>query len=297
MFKENLIKITGKPNWPGGRYVFNKSIKYLFFVPPTLLRAKIRWHYGGKPDDKGKKYLFLGGLHRNGTSPLYKIIKSHPEISGMSYTTVPQDEGQHLQSVYKADSVYGMLFGFNNESHLTEESEIVTTENKEQLLREWGRFLNFSKNVFVEKSPSNIVRTRFLQALFPNSCFLNIMRHPVAVALAVRKWTMASLPDIVDHWAICHKILLNDMKHLNSAMLIRYEDFPINSDAILKNVYQTIGVQARTSKVKFVDMNEGYFSEWTRNRYWERDDIGRVQSKYHDFLQSFNYSLEPPYVL
>ena len=38
-----------------------------------------------------------------------------------------------------------------------------------------------SEPVLVEKSPPNLVRTRFLQALFPDARQIVVTRHPIAV--------------------------------------------------------------------------------------------------------------------
>ena len=54
-----------------------------------------------------KTFISIAGLHRPGTFLLHKIISSHPEVSGFSLIGVPEDEGQHLQSVYKSAKTFG----------------------------------------------------------------------------------------------------------------------------------------------------------------------------------------------
>ena len=46
--------------------------------------------------------LFVGGLHHSGTTLLTRALRQHPAISGLRGTGVPEDEGQHLQSVIPA---------------------------------------------------------------------------------------------------------------------------------------------------------------------------------------------------
>ena len=46
--------------------------------------------------------VFVGGLHRSGTSLVHRCLALHPAVSGFSGTGVPEDEGQHLQTVYPA---------------------------------------------------------------------------------------------------------------------------------------------------------------------------------------------------
>lgn len=47
-----------------------------------------------------KKYIFICGLHRSGTSTLTKIIGTSNLVSTHTNTNVHENEGQHIQSVY-----------------------------------------------------------------------------------------------------------------------------------------------------------------------------------------------------
>ena len=73
------------------------------------------------------KFIFICGLHRSGTSLLYKILKNQKTISGFKNTTAIEDEGQHLQSVFNAANKHGGpgKFGFDKDSFLNEKSEII----------------------------------------------------------------------------------------------------------------------------------------------------------------------------
>src|SRR5207249_5367403 len=50
------------------------------------------------------RFVFVGGLHRSGTSLMARTIAGHPEVSAFTGTGVPEDEGQHLQTVYPKPS-------------------------------------------------------------------------------------------------------------------------------------------------------------------------------------------------
>lgn len=51
-------------------------------------------------------FAILGGLHRSGTTLLFRMLREHPEISGFANNPDAnewlgaEDEGQYLQSVY-----------------------------------------------------------------------------------------------------------------------------------------------------------------------------------------------------
>ena len=54
-------------------------------------------------------FVFVNGLHRSGTSILYRLLSAQLNFSGFSETGVPEDEGQHLQTVYKLQNMVGQV--------------------------------------------------------------------------------------------------------------------------------------------------------------------------------------------
>jgi hypothetical protein len=112
------------------------------------------------------QFVFIGGLHRSGTSLLHRLLTSHPAISGFSDTGVPEDEGQHLQSVYKPAKDHGGpgRFAFDPASHLTEADASSEAEAARRLWQDWHPRWELDCPVLVEKSLPNVVRTRYLQA-------------------------------------------------------------------------------------------------------------------------------------
>ena len=120
-----------------------------------------------------------------------------------------EDEGQYLQNVYPATMNYGGTgkFGFDPRAHLTETSVLLTPANAK--LRESWHAYGTKQGDFVEKTPGNLIKTRFFQAVFPNGYFIVIRRHPVAVSMATQKWnlSLASLHSLFEHWLQCHELL------------------------------------------------------------------------------------------
>jgi len=206
-----------------------------------------------KPSIDPARLVFVGGLHRSGTTPFARILGQHPDVSGLERTGVIEDEGQHLQSVYPPGSTYGGSghFARDQRSHLTEQSPLVSPANAERILGSWTPYWDLQRTKLVEKSPPNMVMGRFLQGLYPGARFVIVIRHPVTVALSTRKWThfisrnprkFASLSDLVEHWLIAHRVLREDLPHLQHVHLVRYEDFVRSPEETFEGVRAFLGL-------------------------------------------------------
>jgi Sulfotransferase family len=192
--------------------------------------------------------VFVGGLHRSGTSLLTNVLGTHPAIATLRATGVPEEEGQHLQKVYPTARALGGpgRFASSAGAHLTERSPGADTASARSLLAAWTPFWDPTRPIRVEKSPPNLLRTRFLQALFPDARFLIVMRHPGIVALSTQKWARgASVADLVAHWEQAHALFWRDRAHLRSVMVVRYETFVRDAAAVMRDVARLLGVDDR----------------------------------------------------
>jgi hypothetical protein len=117
-----------------------------------------------------RKYVFIGGHPRSGTTLLAFNIGRMENCTSFENTGAPMDEGQMLQSVYPNDLECGGggRFAFDPRAHLTETSSLLTPENKVKLRASWEPWWDKSKSVCIEKSTGNLLKGRFLQAVFEN---------------------------------------------------------------------------------------------------------------------------------
>lgn len=249
------------------------------------------------------RLVFIGGLHRSGTTLLARSLGAHPAVSAFEETGVPEDEGQHLQSVYPPASKLGGpgRFGFARGAHLTERSELTSERSRDKLWRDWSRHWDLSRPVLVEKSPPNLLRTRFLQALFTESTFVMLIRHPIAVALATAKWGHSwegmTPGRLVKHWVTCYETLERDAAHVSNLQLIRYEDLVAAPDERLANICGSLGLEPGGSSGEVRErVNDRYFAMW---RELERSPLRRaymrrVVERYEDRVSRFGYSLREP---
>ena len=245
------------------------------------------------------RFVFIGGLHRSGTSVLFRCLKEHPLISGFGSTKAPEDEGQHIQSIYRPAIAHGGpgRFGFDPEAYLTEASELITADTHLRLFAEWKGYWDLEKPVLLEKSPPNLIRTRFLQKLFPNSYFVVVTRHPIAVAYATQKWSNTSLDELIEHWLVCHEKFEQDKQHIRRLLVLRYEDFVEQPQAALEMIYSFVGLPNHLNRIEVrSNVNEKYLEKWrvcqdnaVPGDHIEASHIRRLQ--YERRVRAFGYSL------
>ena len=248
-------------------------------------------------------FVFLGGLHRSGTTLLFRMLREHPEISGFTNNQDAnewlgaEDEGQYLQSVYPPAIFWGGpgKFAFSPDANLKEDSEFLTPENKTKLALEWFPFFDLSKRYLLEKSPPNILWTRFLQEVFLNTWFVIIERHPVAVSLATEKWSPTGLSSLVDHWLVAHEVFEKDRPHLKRVMTVKYETLISQPLPSLTTIYEFLGLDPHPTTFQATsEHNNKYFAQW-RALAADPQSSGVIQEcidKYESRANAFGYSLK-----
>jgi hypothetical protein len=196
--------------------------------------------------DKNKyKYVFVCGMARSGTSMLGRNVARLADCTGFRNTGVFEDEGQFLQDVYAVASEYGgsSRCGFDPRAHRTETSGLLTPQNIERLRASWHAHWDSSRSICVEKTPENLLMTRFLQAAFPNSYFIVMRRHPVPVSMAGQKWkvNVTSLHMMFEHWLRCYEVFEEDKKYLKNVYELAYEDYLQNPAKYHQEIAAFIG--------------------------------------------------------
>ncbi len=245
------------------------------------------------------KYVFVCGLHRSGTSVLARNIGGLANCTAFRNTGVIEDEGQHLQSVYPTDVAYGGAgrFGFDPRAHLTERSALLTPKNIASLSASWHVHWDPSKRICVEKTPANLIMTRFLQAAFPHAYFVVLRRHPVPVSIATQRWkvSMNSLQRLFDHWLRCYHVFDEDKQYLEHVFELRYEDYIKHPSKFHREIAGFIGAdppKERMEELTAVRSNK-YLDHWLHlltKSPW-RNYYRYLAATYEHRFQKYGYSL------
>jgi hypothetical protein len=247
------------------------------------------------------KYVFVCGLNRSGTTLLGSNIEKLENCTG--FKDIPKidvKEGWKLQDVYPLEFELGGpgRYGFNPRAHLTESSGLLTPENVARLRKAWHLFWDKSKTICVEKTPANLLMTRFLQSAFPNSYFIVIKRHPVAVSISTqRMWrvNISSLHRLFEHWLHCHELFEQDKKQLRHVYELTYEEYVKEPARYHREIAQFIGTRIPEEGLErpSAARSKKYFDRWCKllTNSACRNYYRYITRTYEPRFAKFGYSL------
>jgi hypothetical protein len=148
-----IVSAAGAIGYLGALWLFERET--MMTVVNTIGISKLKRSSSALNNDDRKRVEFMSqhqlvfvcGLHRSGTSVLFRSLRGHPLMSGFEDTNSPENEGMHLQTVYQPSGHYGGAgkFGFSPEAHLTEASELVSDANRKKLFEEWKPYWDLDK--------------------------------------------------------------------------------------------------------------------------------------------------------
>ncbi|MCO4773813.1 MAG: sulfotransferase [Deltaproteobacteria bacterium] len=244
------------------------------------------------------RYVFVGGLHRSGTSLVARWLGSHPEATSFEETGVWEDEGQHVQDVLLPARLLGGPGLFAH--HPAARGARVTASRAEflraRLLASWEPLWDRSAPVRIAKSPPNLLRGPLLQQLFPGAALVVVRRHPIAVALATRRMSRRlrnlDLVEGIEHWLVAHEWLEKQCSELETFVGLDLAEI-IARPAVGDGMFETLGMSPVPPPVPLRDTDAPYREEWRallRSR-GTRDDLMARLSPLEERVSRFGYRL------
>ena len=241
--------------------------------------------------------VLIGGLHRSGTTLFARCLAQHPAATGFNDTGVIEDEGQFLQEVYAPAREYGGpgRFGWHPGSHLDESSTLLGAGNREAILSDWCRHWDLSKHILIEKSPPNLLKTRFLRSLFGDPLQIMLLRHPIAACMATMKWVAGGrLEQLLEHWVHCHEILWKDLADSERVAVLSYGDFVRNPDGAMAWIDGLLRVDAHSAQLEVrPNLDAKYFDQFERRAtsLLQGRSMRRMLSDLEPRVRALGYSL------
>lgn len=215
------------------------------------------------------RYVFVGGLHRSGTSLVAKLLNEHPKISGICNAPVPENEGCYLQGAIPHTAKHGIPchFATDPEQHLIEGSPFDTLQTRIRLEADWAPWFDATKPWRVEKSPVNLTRMRLYQSLFPLAHFIVVVRKPQFLAAAMRKWTDMGDAAIIQHWQDAYGLVREDLRFIHNWLIVRYEDLVRDPPFERERIFNFLDLAVCTSKLSIEDGNARYCGAVSHSDY------------------------------
>lgn len=260
---------------------------------PTLLRKIMMRRRDDRPASRLKDFsyndtpeldrvVFVCGLHRSGTTLLERLLGARFELSYLR-ADVPESEGQHMQSVYRAARHYGGPGRFAFSRAMRDElPDLEKAENhRATIMADWSRFVVGDNGVLLEKSPPNLTKIHWLRQVFPKSRFVIMTRDPRAVSGATQKWSGTSLPELMMHWNVAYAQAMADFRQ-EDCTIIRYEDLIDAPEAEIERVGKFLQLAPRAasdalemkyskmcnSNAEYIEMHQGTrYAEGVWNRF------------------------------
>ncbi len=226
--------------------------------------------------------IFIVGVNKSGTSLLYLAMSRHPLLSAIRAFRPPRPpgeadgpgramlymenygigEGQRIPELpHKLTPKTGanhFAAGEAARAHRLTESDVEPGDAMATARAYVSAMVTPSARL-CEKSPPNFIRTRYLQALFPDATFIALTRDPFANVAANgkkrTKWGGVAVQS--EHWAEAHRLFGEDRPRLDRVLVVRYEELVADLDNVLRRVCAFCGLEFHAPMAAGTEMDPG----------------------------------------
>jgi O-antigen/teichoic acid export membrane protein len=244
------------------------------------------------------RFVFVGGLHRSGTTRVTSMLGYHRLASVLLERQGGGGQSDSAQRVFdrataRTDATYDML---SPGGHLTEASPECNPESGADLWRSWAPYWDLSKPVLVQRASPNLLRSRFLQGMFPGSRFVMVTRHPIAVTEAAAEWSSRSRASRLEQWVTAHETMADDVPSLDHVLVVRYEDVVTDTKREYSRILEFLDLPWAPT-VTNLDLagNDAYFRSFESGSPFTRMATRRTVRDLGTRVEPFGYRLRAPY--
>ena len=199
------------------------------------------------------RWIFLVGCNNSGTTLIHDVLAATGKFSFMPH------EGQRYTSVLQRAKKRGYQRVWSEYVGELQLEDCHPTNGVPRLLFDWlGELASPLKPMILEKTTANAVRMRWLQRAFPGAAFIGIVRNGYAVVEGIKRKGGKSVARGARHWRQVNEMMLNDAKHVNKFLLVRYEDFVAAPRETLFRITEFLELQMediRAVRTSIRDMN------------------------------------------
>jgi len=217
-----------------------------------------------------RKWIFIGGAARSGTSLLQAIFNQHSEcVSPPESHLLPNYAYAPTSKITKALYDFGSLKKILTEDVKVQRLNIAAEEvlaNLKPGLNAVELFITYmnifagsrSKTILVEGTPQNVWFSRRLFEQFPDSYLLHIIRDPRDVLMSTLKTDYSkkfdvSVLSVCQHYNLQYRCGVEIAKQLFGKKYVQvfYEDLITNPEAEIKKICNSLELNFETSMMEF----------------------------------------------
>lgn len=179
-----------------------------------------------------KKWVFIVGCYNSGTTLLHNVLAAFPDVAHL-----PR-EGQYCTDQLLVPSTVGLARSWALHQELfTLDAAAKDAPDAERLQRQWCSMMSPpGAGIYLEKSIPNAARIPWFNASFPNASFIGIVRNGYVVAEGIRRKADRSLAQGARQWAVSNEIMLHDLRSVERAHVVSYEDFTESPEKITREL-------------------------------------------------------------
>lgn len=232
------------------------------------------------------KQIFIVGMPRSGTTLLQLILTNHSRIA-----IAP--ETHFFRLFWSKKEKYGDLLDDQNFHRICNDlmnceyirnlqipdcEKVIRKADRREFYKNVSRILlkeyasKYGKEIYGEKTPSNLEYVRYILKIFPGARIINIYRNPFDVAASIKKvpWGANNVVDISKRWRKYIRLALEYQEYFGKNFYsIKYEDLVHNTDSEIRRICNFLSVNFEINMIQFYLKTD--VPVFNKDKYWHEN--------------------------